>query len=200
MAVIIHMGAFGLSSNGTLPAPQGGMKLTDLDQHHWETGDWIAVVETPGGSRGKIDYDPERQIFHLHHLLPVGLAFPFDFGFIPRTKAEDGDPLDVVVLTDQPGYPGLVTGIKLLGSIEAEQTEEGKTFRNDRLLARAVESASFASLETIDDVAPKLMDEIEEFFKFYNRLRGKTFRVLRRSGRDAAEKLIRDATKGKKAA
>jgi inorganic pyrophosphatase len=166
------------------------MKLTELDSHHWESADRIAVIETPKHSRVKIDYDPKRDIFHVHHALPAGLAFPFDFGFIPRTKGEDGDPLDILVLMDQPGYPGLVLGIRLLGVIEAEQTENGKTLRNDRLVACAVESADLYQMQTLGDLSPKRLDQFEEFFTFYNRLRGKTFRVVGRSGPEKAEALI----------
>jgi inorganic pyrophosphatase len=172
------------------------MKLTELDPRHWESGDRIAVIETPKHSRVKIDYDPEREIFHVHHALPAGLAFPFDFGFVPRTQAEDGDSLDVLVLMDQPGYPGLVVGIQLLGVFEAEQTEKGKTLRNDRLVARAVESADLSRVETLADVPPKVLDQFEEFFIFYNRLRGKNFRILRRSGPEKAEELIQQSTSG----
>jgi inorganic pyrophosphatase len=170
------------------------VKLTELDQHHWETGERIAVIETPKHSRVKIDYDPDREVFHLHHSLPLGLSFPFDFGFIPRTVAADGDPLDVVILMEEPGCPGLITGIRLLGAFEAEQTEKGKTFRNDRLVARAVESRSLAHLETLEDLNPKILDQFEEFFIFYNRLRGREFRMLRRSGPETAEELIKEAS------
>lgn len=173
------------------------MKLTALDQHHWETHDRIAVIETPKHSRVKIDYDPDREVFHMHHALPQGLSFPFDFGFIPQTRAADGDPLDVIVLMDEPGFPGLVTGIRLLGLFEAEQTEKDKTFRNDRLVARAVESLGFSQMRTIEDLSPKMLDQVEEFFVFYNRLRGKNFRVLRRSGPEKAEELIRQASSTK---
>lgn len=170
------------------------MKLTELDQFHWESGERIAIVETPAQSRSKIDYSPDLEIFHVHHLLPFGLRFPCDFGFIPRTKAADGDPLDVLVLMDEPGYPGLVLAIRLLGVIEAEQTEGGKTFRNDRLIARAIQSSYFGRVQTLDDLSPKLLDQLEEFFAVYNRQRGKEFRVLARSGPDAAERLIGDAS------
>ena len=170
------------------------MRLTNLDQHHWETGDRIVVIETPRDSRVKIDYDPKRNIFHVHHLLAAGLAFPADFGFIPRTKAADGDPLDVLVLSDQPGYPGLVLSIRLLGVLEAEQTEKSKTFRNDRLIARAVESFHFGQAETLSDLSKEILDQFENFFVTYNRLRGKKFRPLNRAGKEQAEKLIRKAS------
>jgi inorganic pyrophosphatase len=170
------------------------MKLTDLDQHHWETGERIAVIETPKASRYKIDYDPDREIFHVHHMLPAGMIFPFDFGFIPGTKAADDDPLDVLIIMDQPGYPGLVVRIVLIGVLEAEQSEAKKTFRNDRLLARALDTTEFANVSSIKDVSKHSLDQLENFFVAYNRARGKTFKPLRRGGPKDAEKLIKKSS------
>ena len=170
------------------------MKLPELDQFHWETGERIAVIETPKASRYKVDYDPDREIFHVHHMLPAGMSFPFDFGFIPGTKAADGDPLDVLVIMDQPAYPGLVIRIVLLGVMEAEQTEGKKTFRNDRLVARALETSEFANVGSIKDVSKHSLDQLENFFVAYNRDRGKTFKPLRRGGPKDAEKLIKKSS------
>src|SRR5438105_4689006 len=85
-----------------------------------------AVVETPRGSRNKYTYKPEDDSFVLSKVLPSGTAFPMDFGFIPRSMGEDGDPLDVLVVSDFPCYPGAVVECRLLGVIEAEQKENGK--------------------------------------------------------------------------
>lgn len=174
--------------------PAQSVKLTDLDQKHWETGERIAVIETPRNSRAKIDYDPDREIFHIHHLLSAGLVFPADFGFIPRTKADDGDPLDVMVLMDEPGYPGLVVAVHVLGVIEAKQTEEAKTVRNDRLIARAMETSQFGNLETLSDLSSEMIEQFENFFITYNHLRGKKFQPIGRRGGKEAERLIKKST------
>src|SRR5258708_20464997 len=72
-----------------------------------EDGDLIQVIiETPKGSRNKYAFDPEQKVFELKKVLPAGMAFPYDFGFIPSTRAEDGDPTDVLVLMDEPAFPG----------------------------------------------------------------------------------------------
>src|SRR3569833_4517481 len=99
-----------------------------------------AVIETARGCRNKFKYDPELRLFRLAHVLPAGAVFPFDFGFVPSTRGGDGDPLDVLVLMDEPAFPGCLIAARLLGAIEAEQGDEKKMERNDRLIAVAAES------------------------------------------------------------
>jgi Inorganic pyrophosphatase len=96
----------------------------------------LVVIETPKGSPNKLTFEPRYGTFVLKGVLPAGAVFPFDFGFVPSTCADDGDPLDVLVLMDAPVYPGCIVPSRLIGVIEAEQTEEGETERNDRLLRR----------------------------------------------------------------
>src|SRR6201995_3515639 len=91
-----------------------------------------AIIETPKGCRNKFDYDANSNLFMLGGLLPEGMMFPFDFGFIPSTLGEDGDPLDVMVLMDAPAHVGCLIEIRILGVIEAKQTQNGRTERNDR--------------------------------------------------------------------
>jgi len=76
------------------------------------------VVETPKGSRNKFAFDPDQHLFQLKKVLPTGMAFPYDFGFVPSTKAEDGDPIDVLVLMDEPAFPGCVLNCRPIGVIE----------------------------------------------------------------------------------
>ena len=95
----------------------------------------LVVIETPKGSPNKLTFEPRYGTFVLKGVLPAGAVFPFDFGFVPSTRADDGDPLDVLVLMDAPVYPGCIVPARLIGVIEAEQTEAGETERNDRLLA-----------------------------------------------------------------
>jgi inorganic pyrophosphatase len=152
------------------------------------------IVETPKGSHNKLKYDPEKGRFRLSHVLPVGMAFPFDFGFLPDTRAEDGDPLDVLLLMDAPCPTGCLVEARLIGVIELEQATKGrKPVRNDRLIAVAAESATHAATRHIRDLPPPLLDQIEAFFDQYNRLDGKDVRVLHRRGVDAARRLLRQA-------
>jgi inorganic pyrophosphatase len=104
--------------------------LTHLaNQLHSSKATCRAVIETPKGSRNKFDYDPDSNLFMLGGLLPEGMMFPFDFGFIPSTLADDGDPLDVMVLMDAPAHVGCLIEVRIIGIIHAKQTEDGKTER-----------------------------------------------------------------------
>src|SRR6266436_4219835 len=126
------------------------------------------IIETPKGCRNKFDYDPETGLFKLGGLLPEGMMFPFDFGFLPSTLGEDGDPLDIMVLMDAPAHVGCLIEVRIIGIITAEQTEDGKTETNDRLLAVAIHSYDHEDLESIKDVNKTLLSQIEEFFISYN--------------------------------
>src|SRR5438270_11444968 len=94
-----------------------------------------AIIETPKGRRNKFKYEHDSGLFSLSNLLPEGFSFPFDFGFIPSTVAEDGDPLDVIVLMDEPAHVGCLVKVRLIGVVKVVQTENGKKTRNDRLVA-----------------------------------------------------------------
>ena len=156
------------------------------------------VIETPKGRRNKFDYDPELGAFTLGGLLPEGLSFPFDFGFVPSTTADDGDPLDVLVLMDEPAHVGCVLTVRLIGVIEAEQTEDGKTTRNDRLIAVAVHSYSHENVQSITEVQKSLIDQVGEFFISYNKSRGKKFKVTGVHGPSRALKCVQQGIKAHK--
>src|SRR5437773_8968764 len=123
-----------------------------------------AIIETPKGCRNKFDYDPDSQLFMLGALLPEGMMFPFDFGFIPSTLGEDGDPLDILVLMDAPAHVGCLIEVRLIGIITAEQSEDGKTESNDRFLGVAKHSYNHEDLQSIEDVSKTLLDQLEAFF------------------------------------
>ena len=143
-----------------------------------------AVIETPKGGRAKLAYDPETGAFALKRMLPDGMSFPLDFGFVPSTRAEDGDPIDILVLNDEPSAVGILTEVRLVGLIEAEQTEKGKTVRNDRLLAVAQASHLFAQVRLAEDLGPDFMRNLTQFWVNYDALRGVAFKVT--AVRDAA--------------
>jgi inorganic pyrophosphatase len=152
------------------------------------------VIETPQGSRNKLKYDPDSGRFRLSHVLPEGMSFPYDFGFVPDTRADDGDPLDVLVLTDAPLPVGCSLDVRLIGTLEAEQRERsGETVRNDRLIGVADESSTHGDLKDLSDLSDVLLGQIEAFFEQYNRLSGKSFRVLHRRGASAARTTVRRA-------
>src|SRR5438270_7144724 len=93
------------------------------------------IIETPRGSQNKFDYHPELKVFQLKKTLPMGTVFPFDFGFVPGTIGQDGDPLDILVIMDQPAFPGTYVVCRLIGALLAKQKERnGKVVQNDRLV------------------------------------------------------------------
>lgn len=149
------------------------------------------VIETPKGSRNKFKYDEDLGCYRLNKVLPEGLGFPYDFGFVPRTKAEDGDPLDVLLLMDQPAYPGIVVESRIIGVIEAEQTDDGKTIRNDSVLAVSIDSHIHADIREPKDLNSNMIDELEQFFVAYNREQGRKFKLLGCKGAKTAIKLIK---------
>jgi hypothetical protein len=100
-----------------------------------EDGDVYVVVETPRGSRAKFDYNPKLKTFALSKSLLTGLTYPHDWGFVPSTKADDGDPIDIMVVHDAATFPGIVLTCRVIGILQIEQNSKGKTERNDRLFA-----------------------------------------------------------------
>jgi inorganic pyrophosphatase len=156
-----------------------------------EKGNWHAVIEAAQGSRNKLKYEPELGALVLHAVLPLGASFPYDFGFVPSTLGDDGDPLDVLVFMDEAVPPGTVVPCRVVGVIEAEQKEKGgKPKRNDRLLAVAAKTQRYVNCRELPDLAGNVLDEIERFFVFYNRQKGVVFKPLGRRGAAQAEKLL----------
>ena len=169
-----------------------GNNLIKLDAFH-DGEELNVVIETPKGSRNKYNYDEELRLFKLGGVLPSGAVFPFDFGFVPSTTGGDGDPLDVLVLMDEPAFAGCLVRVRLVGVIEAEQTErDGETERNDRLIAVAAKSRLHGNVRTLEDLGPGLPEEIEHFFVSYNQAKGKEFKPLGRFGPGRALKLVEE--------
>jgi inorganic pyrophosphatase len=150
------------------------------------------VIETPKGSRNKFAFDSEQHIFELKKVLPAGMTFPYDFGFVPSTLSEDGDPVDVLVLMDEPAFPGCVLSCRPVGVIEGEQKDKKSKQRNYRIIAVEKDAHSFADVKTIDDMGKQFEKELEEFFVNYHKLTGKEYRVLAMKGPDQARKLVKN--------
>jgi inorganic pyrophosphatase len=156
------------------------------------------VIETPKGSRNKYDFDSEEKVFRLKKVLPAGMTFPYDFGFIPRTLAEDGDPVDVLVLMDEPAFPGCVLKCRLIGVIEGEQGDGKDKERNDRVVAVEKDNHSFADIDHLDDLGKEFLHELEQFFVNYHSLSGEEFRVLGAKGPKQAKKRIEEGMRAAK--
>ncbi|HKU28000.1 MAG TPA: inorganic diphosphatase [Candidatus Sulfotelmatobacter sp.] len=150
------------------------------------------VIETPKGSRNKFAYQQEQHIFELKKVLPAGMTFPYDFGFVPSTLAEDGDPIDVLVLMDEPAFPGCVLSCRPIGVIEGEQKSKKGKERNDRIVAVEKDAHSFADVKKVDDLGKQFQRELEEFFVNYHKLTGNEYRLLGMYGPDHARKLVKN--------
>ena len=180
------------NSIAVVPARNPMIELNAFDE---ESGNVNAIVDTPKGSRNKFEYDEKIGMFKLGGALPVGAVFPFDFGYIPSTKGGDGDPLDILILMDDPAFVGCLVPAKLIGVIEAEQKENQMTVRNDRLIAVAAGSRNHTHVRFLGDLNNNLVHEIERFFVSYNETKGKKFEILGRFGPDRAVALIEIAVK-----
>lgn len=151
------------------------------------------IVETPKGSRNKFAFDEKQKIFAVKKVLPAGMSFPYDFGFLPRTVAPDGDPLDVLLLMDEPAFPGIAVRARLIGIIEGEQTDGKKKIRNDRLLAVAEMNHEYSYLQKLGDLPKQFLHELEEFFVNYHRLEGKRYKLLGCKDTNLAMRMVRQA-------
>jgi len=161
-----------------------------------ESDDLVVIIETPKDSRSKYAYDPDIGTFELKFVLPEGMSFPVDFGFVPSTLADDGDPLDAIILLDEILSVGTKVAARLLGVIEAEEREtDGKWERNNRLIGVATHAHAHAQAKDIADLPSERLTGIEGFFKRYNKQHEKEFRVVSRADAKTAGKLVKKGIK-----
>jgi inorganic pyrophosphatase len=160
------------------------------------TGDHVhVVVETPSGSRSKYVWDPELRAFRLSKVMPLGTVFPCDFGFVPGTDAADGDPLDALVLADEPAFPGCVIECRVLGAFTCKTSKPGsdRTTRNDRLIVVPAATIRGAAWHDLGQIGDRLVRELGEFLADYTRREGRTFELLATVDRAAALALVKAA-------
>lgn len=173
-----------VSTSGTA---EGGDKLLQI------------VIETPKGCRNKYSFDAEQKVFVLKAALPSGMSFPYDFGFVPQTMADDGDPLDVLVLMDEPAFPGCALMGRLIGVIQGQQiVPKMDPVRNDRLVAVAETTHMYKKFKRLKDMPKQALKEIEEFFVNYHKLQGKKYKLLGIKGEKTALAAIAKARKAAK--
>ncbi len=153
------------------------------------------VVETPRGSRNKYKFDERTGRMTLSKVMPEGMVFPYDFGFFPETRTEDGDPLDVLILCDEPTFPGCQIDSRLVGAILANQRSAGqKERRNDRIIAVAEASVLYASVKDLSDLEPMVLKQIEEFFVNYQKVRDIEFILMGHDDSAGARKILERAS------
>lgn len=173
--------------------------LTKLDHALDEKkGVCRVIVETPKGKRAKYDYDRETKLFEVKTLLPEGMSFPLDFGFVPSTLCDDGDPLDVMVLNDEPAFPGALLQVRPIGVLEIEEREDGRVERNDRILAISSESHLYAEVKSVEDLPRSFIEHLSDFWMHKAELDRKALRVLGVRNAADALKYVRKAIKAAK--
>jgi len=149
------------------------------------------VIDTSKATPFKLKFDEKSQVFLVHKAMPLGFVFPFNFGFLPSTRGGDGDPLDVLLLTDFILPTGAVILGKLIAVLEAEQEDRKGKQRNDRLIAIPVEATSHEPMLPVVEFSRSLKKAVSEFFVKYNELQERRFRPIRYAGPSRAVHLVR---------
>lgn len=159
-----------------------------------EPGVLNVLIEIPGGSKNKYEFDKDMGAFILDRVLFSSVAYPYDYGFVPNTLADDGDPLDGMVIMDQPTFPGCVIASRPIGMLEMIDGGD----RDEKLLCVPTEDPRFKDVKSLDDIAQHRLDEIAEFFKTYKNLEKKVTEILGWKGLDAVQPLIDECIKAVK--
>ena len=165
------------------------MLLAPFDK---KSGALQGIIETPKGSRNKYAFDESHGLFLLKKVLPAGMAFPCDFGFVPRTRAEDGDPVDVLVLMDEPAFVGCLLQCRIIGIIEGEQGRKKSRNATTGLWRLKWTTTVFADIQHVDDLGNQFVNELEECFVNYHDLSGEKYRILGARGPKEAQRRIKE--------
>jgi inorganic pyrophosphatase len=144
------------------------------------------LIEIPGGSKNKYEFDKDLNAFALDRVLYSSVQYPYDYGFVPNTLADDGDPLDGMVIMDQPTFPGCVIAARPLGMLLMIDGGD----RDEKILCVPDKDPRYANFKTLDDVAQHRLDEIAEFFRTYKNLEKKETEIKGWEGLDAVNALI----------
>jgi inorganic pyrophosphatase len=132
------------------------------------------LIEIPGGSKNKYEFDKDLQAFALDRVLSSSVKYPYDYGFIPNTLADDGDPLDGMVIMDEPTFPGCVIAARPIGYLEMIDGGD----RDEKILCVPDKDPRYVHVRSLKDVAPHRLDEIAEFFRSYKNLEKKVTEIL----------------------
>lgn len=152
------------------------------------------IVETPKGQGLKYGYDPIINCFKLNKIMPAGLVFPFDFGYIPATTGGDGDPVDVLIISEVSTFAGCAIDCRIIGGIKASQRErKGLFMSNDRIIVVPEVSLQYAGVDALKDLPKHLIGQLEIFFENYNQQAGKKFQPLKRLTAAQAAKIVGQA-------
>ena len=131
------------------------------------------LIEITAGSKNKYEYDKDLQAFALDRVLYSSVQYPYDYGFVPKTLADDGDPLDGMVLIDQPTFPGCIIAARPIGMLEMIDGGD----RDEKILCVPDKDPRYAGVKSLKDVPPHRLDEIAEFFRSYKNLEKKVTEI-----------------------
>ena len=144
------------------------------------------LIEIPGGSKNKYEFDKDLNAFALDRVLYASVQYPFDYGFVPNTLADDGDPLDGMVIMDQPTFPGCVITARPIGMLEMIDGGD----RDEKILCVPDQDPRYAHVKSLDDIASHRLDEIAEFFRTYKNLEKKVTEILGWQNVDKVKTLV----------
>ena len=161
----------------------------DMDPTTIKPQQFTAVIEIPKGSKCKYELDKETGLIFLDRILHTSTHYPANYGFIPRTYADDGDPLDVLVLCAEAIYPMTLMQVYPIGVMR--MLDGGKM--DDKIIAVPVSDPTYAGIDSIDSLPAHIFDEIMHFFSVYKQLENKETAVKSLFGRKKAEEIIAEA-------
>lgn len=144
------------------------------------------IVKIPKNSANKYEYDVVLGVFKLDRALYSPIHYPGDYGFIPGTAAEDGDPIDILALVEQPSFPGCMIDVRVIGLLNMEE----EVASDRKILAVPLRNPRYDQIRTIDEVPAHIRKEIEHFFRIYKELEGKVVRLHGWQGPDAAHEAV----------
>lgn len=153
------------------------------------------IIETPRNTQGKYVFDPMNQCYKLKKILPLGMSFPYDFGMIENTIAEDGDPADAMVITECITYPGVRLTCRIIGSLQAKQSEQGISVRNDRYFVVPTDSVLFEHITEIRDFSKQHNQQLQDFFINYLKAENKKLTSIRYMNSSNATKTLQKLLK-----
>ncbi|MGI0494275.1 inorganic diphosphatase [Alkalinema pantanalense CENA528] len=132
------------------------------------------LIEIPAGSKNKYEFDKDMNAFALDRVLYASVMYPYDYGFVPNTLADDGDPLDGMVIMDQPTFPGCVIAARPIGMLEMIDGGD----RDEKILCVPDKDPRYTNVKSIKDIPQHRLDEIAEFFQTYKNLEKKSVEIL----------------------
>ncbi|HIK27048.1 MAG: inorganic diphosphatase [Oscillatoriaceae bacterium SKW80] len=149
------------------------------------------LIEIPAGSKNKYEFDKTLQAFTLDRVLYSSVYYPYDYGFVPNTLADDGDPLDGMVIMDQPTFPGCIIACRPIGMLE--MIDDGD--RDEKILCVPDKDPRYVDVKSLKDIASHRLEEIAEFFKTYKNLEKKVTQILGWKDIDAVMPLVEKCIK-----